>query len=68
MLCKNLTVIIYVIHSFNNNLFSTENEKYVKMLIQNGATINIKDEDGNEPLQLAINTGITYDNKIIEII
>lgn len=48
-----------------NQLFVTENEECVKLLIQNWATINIKDLNGVEPLQLAINTGmILYKNNI----
>lgn len=35
-----------------------EHEKCVKILILNGATINVKDNEGNEPLQSAINAGI----------
>lgn len=41
-----------------NKSFLSENEKCVKVLIQNGATINIKDKSGDEPLQSAVNTGI----------
>lgn len=37
-----------------NNLYSTGNEECVNFLIQNGATINTKDNDGKDPLQLAI--------------
>lgn len=40
--------------------FASENEKCVKNLIQHGATVNIKDNNGDEPLQLASDKG-TYD-------
>lgn len=40
------------------DLFWIGNEKAVKLLIDNGATIIIKDSDGNEPLKMASDAGI----------
>lgn len=50
-----------------NNLYSTGNEECVNFLIQNGATINIKDSDGKDPLQLAIDIGMLMLYKFIKL-
>lgn len=45
--------------------FLTENEKCVKVLIQNGAIVDTKDNNGDNPLQLASNTGTNNEHSLM---